>query len=693
MPSNSAGSPILLLSPTRALQFMLVHILIWLLSAAVSVASSSGEEGRPPAPAAAVSGVSGDQAEKPRSPAGTPRGEATDAETTGEEELPVFRVEVTAPVQEGTYVDRYGSLFAVVSAEQIRDLNAHDLATAVRRVPGVTISRYNLVGSYGGAGGGAVFVRGHGSGRPGSELAILVDGVPRFVGVWTHPLLDQFGLESARRIRIYKSAQPVRLGNMSFAAIELEPFDLPQHAWQLAAESTVGEYQTTLERVTLSRSTGRYSLALRGGFRRSDGHRPEAAGQSWSGSAAVTVDLNSTWRLSTYLDHAEGWAQDPGALGGPERGDVPVFQTDDDFTLIKLEHRSGNWTGSYRIYWDNGFIDWLQWNGESFRSLTDYDNYGLRVRETFRPWEGGEVLCGLDLDSYGGRFQEVRMSRSMPQHNFRFRNAAPYVMVSHRWNGRWRVTPSFGIRYNDSRDFGGDWAPQAGVTLEGGRWTGYANYAHSFNLPGVWAAVNYANWGRGGGFRDLEPELLDHFEIGVIHRLHAQVRWSLSLFWDEVDNALRFIPPPPPPPQFGNVGDYRVRGAEWTWEIAPAENLSLFSGWSYLDPRPSTVPNAPRWSWTGGVSWRPSVHLRVHGDAQWVDRRYVLNPRYARSQVAVDPYFLANAQIVLALPGPFELFAAVENLTDSDYEYRPGYPMPGRTWFGGLRWQWWKARP
>jgi len=31
------------------------------------------------------------------------------------------------------------------------------------------------------------------------------------------------------------------------------------------------------------------------------------------------------------------------------------------------------------------------------------------------------------------------------------------------------------------------------------------------------------------------------------------------------------------------------------------------------------------------------------------------------------------------------LFGAVENLTDTDYEYRPSYPMPGVTLLGGLR--------
>jgi iron complex outermembrane receptor protein len=29
---------------------------------------------------------------------------------------------------------------------------------------------------------------------------------------------------------------------------------------------------------------------------------------------------------------------------------------------------------------------------------------------------------------------------------------------------------------------------------------------------------------------------------------------------------------------------------------------------------------------------------------------------------------------------------AGENLTDSDYQYRPGYPMPGASVMGGVAW-------
>lgn len=89
-----------------------------------------------------------------------------------------------------------------VGREQIEDLNAGDIASALRRLPGVVISRYNPVGSYGGGDGGAVFVRGQGAGRPGAEIVTLVDGIPKFVGVWTHPLLDTLSVDLVERVDV-----------------------------------------------------------------------------------------------------------------------------------------------------------------------------------------------------------------------------------------------------------------------------------------------------------------------------------------------------------------------------------------------------------------------------------------------------------------------------------------------------------
>ena len=89
--------------------------------------------------------------------------------------------------------------------------------------PGADHLRYNPIGSYGSGDGGAVFVRGQGSGRPGAEITMMVDGIPKFVGVWTHPLLGLLSVDLVHQVDVCKGAQPVLLGNMAFATVDLVP--------------------------------------------------------------------------------------------------------------------------------------------------------------------------------------------------------------------------------------------------------------------------------------------------------------------------------------------------------------------------------------------------------------------------------------------------------------------------------------
>ena len=108
-----------------------------------------------------------------------------------------------------------------------------------------------------------------------------------------------------------------------------------------------------------------------------------------------------------------------------------------------------------------------------------------------------------------------------------------------------------------------------------------------------------------------------------------------------------------------------------------------------MNPAPADVPNAPEWSFSAGVNWIPARGWTVSLDGQSVSESYVLNPRFATSQVAVDGYTLLHVRTSRAFsfgtPGwIMELHLDGENLTDETYEFRPGYPMPGRSWMAGV---------
>ena len=103
---------------------------------------------------------------------------AVQAATNVVAELPTVTV-VATPITQEESVAKDGADTTTLSRNQLAQLNAQDLQTALRQVPGVTISRYAPIGSYGGAQGGCVYVRRMGTARPGGEVRMYTDGVPR----------------------------------------------------------------------------------------------------------------------------------------------------------------------------------------------------------------------------------------------------------------------------------------------------------------------------------------------------------------------------------------------------------------------------------------------------------------------------------------------------------------------------------
>lgn len=601
---------------------------------------------------------------------------------------------VAPPIVEGDHVTTFATQVSSVSARQVDDLGAGDLASALRFVPGVTISRYDLVGSYGGGDGGAVYVRGQGSGRPGAEIVTMIDGIPRFAAVWTHPLLDLLPSDMAERIDVYKSAQPALFGNMAFAGVNLVPKRVTQEGSFTRVMGSFGEYATRAGVVEHGAKLGDLDYYVLGSERRSDGNRTNAGGQVRTVYGRVGYRLSEGWNVSLQLHSDDSWADDPGQVGAPQPGVVPRFAVRDTLTIATLSEEHGNHTGAVKLYYDSGRITWRQWDAtklQPFTEFTDYESYGLHAQEDFHLEGRTEVVVGFDHDRYGGSDKNTYpagkpLGSFFPQ--LLLRTDGAYALVARTFGTSTEITPSLGVRYTDSSDFGGNWGGQAGLVVRRGITELHANYAHAFNLPGVYAAVMYSQWGGGDRWQDLKPERIDHVEVGISQLVASAVRLGFTVFDDHATDALVFVPPPPPPPIFANIGAYTISGAEATVSVTPSPKAAFFAGATFLEPKPRTVPNAPRWSLAFGASWLPVERLRLNADAEWVDTQAVLNPRFSTSQNWIASYFLLNLKAAYRLPVGSsvlsDLFLAGENLTGSAYEYRPGYPAPGRVLSGGV---------
>jgi iron complex outermembrane receptor protein len=215
------------------------------------------------------------------------------------------------PIIEGTVVSRYGTEATVVSQSQIEDMNAQDITSALRRTPGVTISRYNPVGSFGGGQGGGVFVRGSGSSRPGGELQIFYDGIPRINPIFSHPLLDIISIDPAASVQVYKSPQPQSFGN-AHAAVDVQTKSKEEEGFITKLGAQYGSYRGFMQGAEHGGKTGPYDYYLGQSYKHSDGLRKNSSGDLQSYFARLGIELNDNWKISGFGNFTDNLAHDPG---------------------------------------------------------------------------------------------------------------------------------------------------------------------------------------------------------------------------------------------------------------------------------------------------------------------------------------------------------------------------------------------
>ena len=579
-----------------------------------------------------------------------------------------------------------------VSEEQIQALNAHDLSSALRRVTGVTVSRYGMVGAFGGSDGGAVFIRGHGTGRPGSEIVTLVDGIPRFVGVWSHPILDMVSVDAARTVEVYKSPQPVHIGNMGFGAVNAVSKQSAGEPPGGAVHASYGRHGTRMIRAEGGFGDGPVDGYFVASSRTSNGHRPNASGSVSAFYGHLGAQLSPEWRAWVRVHHNDGWARDPQLDG--EATPVPErFATKATLFSAVLEQDRPDQGSSLRVYYDDGSLDWREWRAppppppgrpaQQLNTLTDFRNYGLRARHHRELPRGWRATAGIDADSYGGETREVFAEDGpRPSVSARFRNIAPWGSVSRVFPaGEWELIPTAGLRYTHSREFGGVWGAQTSLQASRDQHTVQIEYARGFNLAGVYAAVFAERWNLGDRWQELDPEVIDHYEIGYQWDATRHLSVEASLFHDRSRNAIRFTPPPATPPGIRNFDHYSITGVDGTLRWRPMDGFHLFAGTSWLNPSRGDLPATPRWTTTLGAAADLPAGFSLAGDWQYVSARNQVNTRFEGGVLRIAPYALLNLRAAWGREAEhvaYEVFLALENALGRAYELRRGYPMPGR---------------
>ncbi|MCX6906885.1 MAG: TonB-dependent receptor, partial [Verrucomicrobia bacterium] len=432
-------------------------------------------------------------------------------------------------------------------------------------------------------------------------------------------------------------------------------------------------------------------------YRTSDGHRDYADGEVQDYFGRIGYAINENWNVGLLFESTLSSAHDPGSVIPPITRNGR-FDVTDYFGIVSATHTYEAAEGYVKFYWDKGALDWVdQYNTTTLKNNTDtftrYNNYGVKARETFHLWEGGEILAGSDLDYISGSVHNVAPPAAPTDFGTEtFRVFSPHFALSQQFDitETIYVKPSAGFRYMFHDQFRDEMAPQAGVLLHMKDTEFHANYGRGVDYPGIFTAG--AMFPTGKKWQQLIAETVNHYEVGVSHNFDKLVKLDCNLFSDESSDRVMFAVPPFPP-VWSNAGKTKSKGIETAVTVTPTKDLALFAGFTYLNSDPTAVPYSPPWSASAGVTYRFLQHFRISLDSVFVDSQYVTS--WARNVNAVttarvDSYMLVNARLSYDFQVPAwkldgQIFLAAENLTDIYYEQRTGYPMPGINGMGGFK--------
>jgi vitamin B12 transporter len=231
-----------------------------------------------------------------------------------------------------------------------------------------------------------------------------------------------------------------------------------------------------------------------------------------------------------------------------------------------------------------------------------------------------------------------------------------------------------------------------------------ANYGEAFRMPSAdELAANYPGWwGNYIGNPNLDPEQSKTYEGGLDFSL-TSLNLSFTYFTTDFKDKIETKSLPSGDTTWENVGKAEISGFEgelsydigtlfdWDFQLKPYANFVRLT--KYEDKETDEdLKYTSDWNVSYGITLSDYNGLTANLNIAYVGKQDINDYRagYPAPVVEKGSFNVANLTISKNIVdtenfGDVTLKAEIKNLFDKDYEYVNDYPMPGRSFFLGLR--------
>jgi outer membrane cobalamin receptor len=558
----------------------------------------------------------------------------------------------------------------VVEGEKIEQTGESNILPVIsEQVPGIFVTERGVTG-FGVADGsaGGITIRGIG-GSPNTEVLLLIDGHPQLMGLFGHPLPDEYVASDVEKAEMIRGPASLLYGtNAMGGVINIITHKEKEDGLAVTAKAGYGSYNTQKYTASAGFKKKRFGIFASYDHDQTDGHRPNSAFQLDNGYLKAGCEMSPNWKLMADVSLAKFRSTDP----GPVHTEDSTYKTNPHwqdilrgYGSVTVQNNYNRVEGAIKFYFNYG--DQKVYDG--FHSI-DYSS-GFLLYEALKLFPGNTITAGFDYNFYGGMAENTIPVPAFNYVDTIIFDQGTYILVQQSLLKKLILTA--GLRLQIHQVYGTEWVPQFGVSWQAASNTFLkANVSKGFRSPTIRELFMFmpAN-------PDLKPEKLWNYELSIMQKFLDQ-RMSLELtgYYENAENLIETTG------QFPNVrnentGSIRNYGVEFLGKFIITGNLDLDANYSYLHTSQPLVA-APRHQVfaEGTYKWR--------GFYFNLSARYI-NHLYSRTEPEdIQKYTILNARVTYSFKRFISLYISGQNLLDQDYAINYDYPMPGITIFGGI---------
>jgi len=544
------------------------------------------------------------------------------------------------------------------------------------QVPGLFITSRGIMG-YGLSTGsaGAMKMRGIG-GSPTTDMLILIDGHPQYMGLMGHSLADAYQSLLAEKVEVIRGPGSVLYGSNAMGGViniitRKQWNDGLNNHLRLAA----GSFGTMAGNYTGMFKTGRFSGVLAAEYNRTDGHRSNMDFNQFTGYTKLAYQLSTPWKLSADLNITRFNSSNPGTESSPLiDNDAHITR---GMTSASLTNDYRGTSGALTLYynWGNHKVDdgySINASPKTYLYRSDDEMWGANWYQTVCLLEGNRTTVGFDyMHTFGRAWDDNKDGTTTDIADKDADEVAGYV--DFRQTLFDILTLDGGLRVDHYSHSGTEWIPQIGASvILPGHSELKAMVSKGFRNPTLKDLYMFRSKNP-----DLSPEKMMNYELSF-HEvlLDGRLKYGVNIFYIDADNLIEttMVDGKPLNTNTGALKNWGIE-SEISYRLSEAFNLSANYSYLHTDKPVTAAPRhklymegsytKDRWNLTTGIQWIGHLYTAV-------------------SPETTEDFVLWNIRASYRLTNNVHLFVKGENLLAQEYEINAGFPMPRATFMGGV---------